>query len=174
MATVPVPRTWTVGELLTAAKLNADLRNGLNFLLSGKPLASLAKTTNQSVPNSTFTVVTWNSEIIDRDGGHDNATNNSRYTSQTAGWYRVVAHLVWNANFTAKIRQTNFVRSAAQAYFLTSGFGDADGNNGSSTAVGLIFLSVGDYLEVHGNQASGAALDITAPNTHFDLEWTSS
>lgn len=174
MATVPSPRTWTVGELLTASKMNTDLRNGLNFLLSGKPVASLTKTANQSIPNNTFTNITWNTELIDRDAGHDNSTNNSRYTAQTAGWYRVIAHLSWNANFTAKIRQTAVLRSAAQLFFLSAGFGDADGNFASSTSAGLIFLSVSDYLEVQGMQASGGALDVVPTHSRFELEWSSS
>ncbi|MFI7643748.1 hypothetical protein [Nonomuraea sp. NPDC049400] len=174
MATVPTPRTWTVGELLTAAKLNTDLRNGLNFLLSGKPLAILGKTGNQTIPNSAWTTITWNSETVDRDAGHDNATNNSRYTAQTAGYYRVVAALLWNSGFTAKIRQTMVVKNASLAMFQGTGFGDADGSFASSTSLGTVFLAVSDYLEVQGMQATGSSWDVVPSSTRFELEWVSS
>jgi len=48
-------------------------------------------TTNQSIPDSTYTVVSFNSEDFDTNTYHDNSTNNSRFTipSGKAGYYAI-------------------------------------------------------------------------------------
>lgn len=99
MAILPNPRTWTVSEQVTAAKLNADIRDPFNFY-KAPPLARLRKSASQSVPNNVATPVTWEVEVIDRDSGHSNLTNTSRYVCQTTGWYHLRAGILWanNAN----------------------------------------------------------------------------
>lgn len=149
MATVPNPRTWTVGELLTASKLNTDLRDGMNFLLS-PPRTLLHKTASQSVNNTTWTVLTWNSEQYDNDGGHSNSTNNSRYTAQTAGWFTFTANILWASS------------GERGARFLKNGsgnpFGEAVINGYAVHITGWTLLSVNDYVEVMGYQNSGGSL----------------
>lgn len=92
MATIPNPRTWGTSEQVTAAKLNADIRDSFNFY-KAPPLARLRKSGDQFINNNTATAVTWDFEMFDRDSGHSNITNNSRYTAQTAGWYHLSANL---------------------------------------------------------------------------------
>ncbi|MEV0616206.1 hypothetical protein AB0I81_23025 [Nonomuraea sp. NPDC050404] len=170
MATVPNPRTWTVGELLTASKLNTDLRDGLNFLLS-PPLASLIKGNSQSIPNNSTQTVTWVSEEIDRDGGHDNVTNNSRYTAQSAGWYKFTLTQTWNFGTTgirqSIIRKNNTTNLIVHLYVPIGGGGGASG-----ALSGIAFLAVSDYLEVRAFQDSGSALDLQSTD-RWSLLWVS-
>lgn len=159
MATVPSPRTWAVGELLTAAKLNTDLRDGLNFLLT-PPRALLHKSANQSINLTTWTAVTWDSEQYDSDGGHSDSTNNSRYTVQTAGWWEFHARIMFN---TA-------AGGDRGARFLKNGAGNPFGEHasGSSTSVndagthGWALLSVGDYIETQAYQGASGSLSVAA------------
>lgn len=170
MATVPVPRTWTVGELLTASKMNTDLRNGLNFLLSGKPLAVLQRTATQSFTNNTPAFVTWNTELIDRDGGHDNATNAQRYTAQTAGWYMITAAVDW-VNFSGGSRQISMSRSGAAQYSEARGASPSSYSSNNLLAVPL-FLSVADYVEISAIQDSGSTITVN-PSSRLTVEWIS-
>lgn len=177
MATVPTPRTWTVGELLTAAKMNTDLRDGLNFLLSGKPLAILGRNASQSIPNGAGTPIAWDLETVDRDGGHSTVTNNSRYTAATAGWYRVQGSVQWTANATG-IRDCGFVVNAAIQNHSFTGLGSSVANHGVQND-GLVLLAVNDYVEFSVTQTSGIALSINPSGggdqrNRFILEWTSS
>ncbi|MEV3980809.1 hypothetical protein [Nonomuraea sp. NPDC049758] len=168
---MPVPRTWTVGELLTASKMNADVRNGLNFLLSGKPLAILTRSSIQNFNHNTPAPVTWNSEVIDRDGGHDNVTNPTRYTAQTAGWYNVTAMLNW-VNFAGGSRYLGLNRSGAAVYTEARGASPASYPSVNLLAV-PIFLSLGDYVTAEGMQDSGSTINIQPGFSQLTLEWVS-
>lgn len=177
MATVPAPRTWTVGELLTAAKMNTDVRDGLNFLISGKPIAILGRNSSQSIPNNAGTAVGWDLETVDRDGAHSTSTNNSRYTAQTAGWYRLQGSVQWTANATG-IREIGFVVNAAIQLHTITGVGSSVANH-SLLNEGMALLAVNDYIELSVFQSSGGALSINPSGggdqrNRFVLEWVSS
>jgi hypothetical protein len=171
MATVPVPRTWTVGELLTASKMNTDVRNGLNFLLA-KPMAILQRSTAQNFTHNTPALVTWNSEIIDRDGGHDNSTNPSRYVAQTAGWYNVTAFLDW-VNFSGGVRYLAMTRSGASLWTEVRSATSSASYPSYNLLVAPVFLSLGQYIEVTALQDSGSTINIQPATSQLTLEWIS-
>jgi len=52
------PKTFTVGELLTAADLNAYVRDNLDFLYR-KPIVTVRLTATQSVASASDHVVQW-------------------------------------------------------------------------------------------------------------------
>lgn len=169
MATVPSPRTWTVGELLTAAKLNTDLRDGLNFLLA-PPFAVLRKSADQSIPSGSTTQVTWDVEDIDRDGGHSNVTNNSRYTSNTAGWYRISTICTWGS-VGSDNRSLTFARNGSASFDIVANATNTLALKGNIT----LFLAVSDYVDVRVLQTSGVSVNIATYNTMTRLEvaWVS-
>ncbi|MFD9949814.1 hypothetical protein ACFWYW_55905 [Nonomuraea sp. NPDC059023] len=167
MATLPSPRTWTVGELLTAAKLNLDLRDGLNFLLS-PPLAVLRKSGNQSIPQSASTEVTWDVEDIDRDGGHSTVSNTSRYTSQTAGWYNFSTVIGWDVAATDRVLSFASTTSPSDV--------QVDRRNGSDSTMNgqaAIFLGVGDYTVVSVIRFSASAQAVASLYSRFEARWAS-
>jgi hypothetical protein len=87
VGTVPSFRTWVAGEIVTAAYMNANVRDAGNFMI-GQPIAFLRQATLQSIPNNAFTSISLDTSDVDSDGGHSNITNNSRYTGKTAGWFQ--------------------------------------------------------------------------------------
>lgn len=174
MATVPNPRTWTVGELLTAAKLNTDLRDGLNFLLAS-PRAQLYKTAPQSTATGTFTTLSFDAEVIDSDGAHSTSTNNSRFTAQTSGWYQVSASIHWNPDSTAGFRMTTIdINNSGTPQFFDMSVPMSD-NSLVLNPCGMLFLNVGDYVEVKVYQNSGASRNVsgTLTGTHIEYFWRS-
>jgi len=83
------PRTWTTGELVTASIMNAHVRDNLNALRSSNPAVSVYATSDQTIPNATWTALTWDSEQLDIDSIHNPASNPTRLTSVTSGYYLV-------------------------------------------------------------------------------------
>lgn len=176
MATLPNPRTWTVGELLTASKLNLDLRDGLNFLLS-PPLAILRKNASQSTSNGVHAAITFEVEDIDRDGGHSTSVNTSRYTSQTAGYYHLAGEITFAANATGWrdiMFQKNGSSTTRQSRNGTPAIpgGTADS---ALNLTGYMFLGVSDYVEILAYQTSGGALNVLVSNqdSRFEICWKS-
>lgn len=166
MATVPTFRTWTAGEVATAAFMNSNVRDGGNFFLA-QPCAELRQTVAQSLTSAAYTGITFDTEDADTDNGHSTVTNTSRYTSPTAGRLLVGGAVSFAAN-SAGVRATAWALNGTQI------------NGGQTTFVGtnLIEASVParvktivvngstDYIELHGYQNTGGALNtaVTAVN----------
>lgn len=170
MATVPNPRTWTVGELLTASKMNTDVRDALNFLLVNKPLAVLY-TTNTITPNNSFVNVTWNQEILDRDGGHSTSSNTDRYTAQTAGWYRVHCWVSFNDSFDANVRGLSLSHSADSIIGTNYKTSPSNGYNTGLNVEAVTFMSVNQYVTVNAFSRNSQSLGTGATANRFEIEW---
>jgi hypothetical protein len=156
----PTPRTWTVGEGLTAAKLNTDLRDGLNFLLA-PPRAELYRTVNQAVANSSLVAIGFDAEVIDSDGGHSTSTNNSRYTAQTAGWFDCVCQAWWDTTASSSFRSTAaYVNGGSFARRTVGGLASVPTYSPIAPCVATLFLNVGDYVEFKVLQLSGASVNV--------------
>ena len=179
MATVPNPATWTVGDLLTASNLNLDLRDSLNFLLA-PPLAILIDPGTGPIPDATVTALPWPSEAIDRDGGHSNSTNNTRYTCQTAGYYDIYCAVAWQ-HTTANRRNLNIRKNGstdlAGSIFDQTAATDTSFPLYPTQSVSLkTFLSVGDYVETTVWHNNGGAIPLSAIVTglqRWELQWVS-
>lgn len=168
MATVPTPRTWTVGELLTAAKLNTDLRDGLTFLLS-PPLAVL-KASAGTVTGGGDKPIAFQLEDIDRDGGHSTVTNVTRYTAQTAGWYSITSTVGMTLPGGSDGYSDCFHRKNGTTKHASTNLW-ASTNNRTIIVAGKMFLAVGDYAEVA--LYLNATITTDAATARFELEWCS-
>jgi hypothetical protein len=111
----------------------------------------------QSMPNATWTSVTFNTEVFDTAGGHDLVTNTSRYTVQAGhgGLWMVSAKMSWDGNTTNR----------RLARFLVNGAAVIPGSELSVPAAATallapvyavpVVLAAGDYIEIQQNQDSG-------------------
>lgn len=178
MATVPAEITWVAGSIVTAAQLNLNLRDGINFFVN-PVIAVLRQTVAQSLTSAVFTSINMDTEDIDRDGGHSTVTNTSRYTAQTAGWYEALACVHYSANVTGRRITRWAVNAAALLASFTSmaSVATGTGSTGMDAVPRRVFLNVGDFLEVQGFQDSGGALNtqVGAENaSYFSVLWVSS
>jgi hypothetical protein len=138
---------------------NTNVRDAVNFL-TAQPLAVLYTTAVQSIPTGAWTAFTFDSESIDRDGGHSTVTNTSRYTSQTSGWYLLLGTGVYATNTTGfrglAIEQNGNVGNLYARLQLPP----ATAGQTSLTTGAVLFLTSGtDYAELAGFQNSGGALN---------------
>lgn len=140
--------------------------------LERPPLAVLFQTVVQSVPNGTWGVLTFDSEVVDTYGGHSTSSNTSRYTCQYAGWYRVGGRAAFDINATgsrgARVHINGaYIRGAAT-------LGAAGNLNGIPYTEHVLYLQVGDYVEIAGGQNSGGALSTANVNeaaSYMYVEW---
>ena len=71
--------------------------NNPKRLLLGQPRVRVGKSADQTIANSSSTIVSWNQESFDVGDLHDNSTNNSRLTipADEAGVYMVGVSIPW-------------------------------------------------------------------------------
>lgn len=188
---VPVQRTWTTGEVVTAAEFNSNVRDAVNFLLAS-PRCVLGKSGNYSVTDSTSPIcVLWDVEYVDSDTMHA-AGLTSRMTSNTAGRfeYEFMAH--W-PQFTTNIStiMCGIAKNVDQSTGTWSGgkfvedTRQATGNNNggfygsTGSCRGDSFMNSGDWVTFWIAQAgSGATFNCTPGSIPFSIfcsgRWISS
>ena len=155
---VPSTRLFSAGEIETGAYLNSAITNLGNFML-GKPILQMNQTVAQSIPNTTWTAITFTAEVIDRDNAHSTTVNTSRLTAQTAGWYFISGRVQFAANATGQ-RLSGWTINGTQ--ISTNRYPTITIASIPATALAdsrLIYLSVNDYLELVAYQDSGGALN---------------
>ena len=165
---IPTPASEVPGASIASSLWNSQVRDGLGYLLND-PLFVGTQTTSQNVLTGVWTPINFNTEQFDTYGGHDNVTNNSRYTAQVAGYYSVCGVVCWAANATnvraARIHVNGNVVQGTSQMFPTS----STNVTGVATPTRCIYLNVGDYVEVAGYNNSGAASPGLATSVAADL-----
>lgn len=175
MATVPAPKTWIAGEIVTAAYLNG-VRDALLFLLA-RPYVSVRQSVAQSLASNTWAGITFTTEETDNDGMHSTGSNTSRLTAVTPGWYQVSGQVAFAANAAGSRNARLAVNGTAVDATGTTTL-PGNGNIGVATiAARAVFLNAGDYVEIQGMQSSGGALNTSASGEYVSAltaTWQSS
>lgn len=154
-------RTWIVGEILTAAFLNQQLRDNLNWLYNG-PECIVRRTASQSITQNVLTAVSFDLEDRDIDAMWDVALP-TRLTAVHQGKYWVNYVVVFAAVNAQTERYTEITRSDAQVYGIDQRPSLTSATLGTTTtASSLIEMTAGVYVEIKARQASAAALNLTA------------
>lgn len=127
-----------------------------------RPTLAAYQTVTQSINNTTATAITMTSEVIDSENGHSNVSNTSRYTPTKAGYYLCIGQVAWGLNTTGD-RTAQFRKNGATLdgapYGSEPALNGAAFLFGGSYAMAVIFCNgTTDYIELWGNQNSGAAL----------------
>ncbi|MGW2936086.1 hypothetical protein ACWDA7_30510 [Streptomyces sp. NPDC001156] len=165
---IPVPAQEVPGASVASTLWNSQVRDGLGFLL-GEPLFMGTQTSSQNVPSGAWTAINLNTEQIDTYGGHDNVTNNSRYTAQVDGWYSVCGVSCWANNGTgtraSRIHVNGNVVQGSSQMFAPN----PSNITGVATPLRTVYLNTGDYVELAGWNSSGLALPGLATGVAADL-----
>lgn len=145
-----------------------------------KPVFVARKSASQNINDSTITAVTWTgADDIDSVGGHNPASNSSRYTVQTgwAGAYRATVELIIAGDVDG-IRDIGFMVNGNTALpYRANHYAGLPAFNVTIRTGGIIpvKLNVGDYLEVFVYQTAGNVLAVSAgtgtQSGTWDVEW---
>jgi len=177
MATVPGTRTWSVGEDITASRLNLELRDALDFLLTDHPHCHVSDTTGTTMTNGTSTLVPFDGETYDNDTMHSTVTNNSRVNFTTAGLYEIMARVTITGGTTITTMDLNVrLNSAGSSSGGTSIRTQPWDTGGSLKMAELYFhrpFAAADYIEVFLQQSSGAnrTTSATTIGTMVQARW---
>ncbi len=164
------PHTWTGTDVLSASltgggrvPLNVELRDTIAFL-NNPPIARLtAEGGSQTIPTGAgWTSIQFPTETVDTYNGHNNATNNTRYTCQRAGLYLVAGYAaVAEPGTNSGYRAVRLLMNGTAAYAGWTTIPAASGTAGTAIySLALIRMAAGDYVETQMQQTQGAALTI--------------
>jgi hypothetical protein len=159
--TVPVMATETPGTYWTAALVNAQIRDPMNFLLGVPRFRGYAATT-QSISDSTWTSLSIDTEVVDSDAGHSTVTNTSRYVCQVAGTYLLAGTSAFAANATGNRAARLAINGIAIPGSFVKTLAATVTHSSATLTTAIAPMSVGDYVEVQGYQSSGSALSTSA------------
>jgi len=160
------PRTWT-SATLTAAQLNTDVKDNIDWLASSKHTWQLVALSH-GIGTAAYTAIPYSSESWDNGGLHSTSSNHSRVTISVAGKYMVFGWADFAANATGTSRYQAIRKNGATLRYVNS---PKDSNNAAySTIAMLVSCAAGDYLEHVAYQDSGSTLTC---NFNFDGTWYS-
>lgn len=151
-----------VGDQFTAA-IEQQIAAAINGIAQQAKFSG-GSSALQSIPTGTITALTLNTETVDTAGGHSTSTLNTRYTVQSgfAGCYLVVVRVGYAANATGRRTAGVSVNGTGLQIAQTSVVGTAAGVTIVNSTYLTDSLNVGDYIEGHALQDSGAALNTLA------------
>lgn len=117
----------------------------------------------QSLTSGALTAISLAAEAHDQGGMHDNVTNNSRLTIPAGGGgtYLMYGQIAFAASGVGT-RQAQILGNGSVLLAKSHLVPGAAGNISIAQAFAVRQASVGDYIEVHGRQDSGGALNTDA------------
>ena len=157
----------STGDVYTAAAHNLILENVENYRVP--PMCRVKQTSGASIGDASNTILAFNAEDFDTDGMHDNATNNSRITINTAGVYLVIASVRYTAGVSDDTR-ISILKNGGNV-----GIDERGPNNTRSgqQVMGYYDLAAADYLEaqVYQNNSANTARTTDTPYTFLSAAW---
>lgn len=165
-------KTWVTGDDITAALLNAHIRDNSQFLHQ-PPCCRVFNSANISVSNGAYNALTFNSERYNTDSMHSTAVNTSRITATTAGKYNAGGCIQYAAAAGGSIRAAAVRLNGLTivGHMTTPSLGAS-----ASPQVNVscdYALAAADYLELLAFQDSGAALNATVNGNYSPEFWAS-
>jgi len=127
------------------------------------PMCSLYQSAAQSVPNNTWTSITFTSENLDTHSGHSTSSNTSRFTCPS-GWagYYLVSGIVFLASGSVGVKLAAFAKNGTRLPGTPRLTTSATDGVGISIPARVVQLAVGDSLELQTLHTQGASVNTFA------------
>jgi len=130
------------------------------------PSVRVFRSTVQSVPSSTWTSISWDTVRYDRGpAAHWNINNPTRLTCQVAGTYAISGHVTFN-NIAGGTYRIIDLHINGTRYTAINGMSGGVAITAASppyiSIPEIVYLNVGDYIELRAYQDSGSSLNINA------------
>ena len=122
------------------------------------------KSTDQSIPNSTYTVVTFEDELFDNQDIKE--SDDSTFTVRETGLYLVVASLTYAANSTG-VRDCVIRKNGTRIQGMNQNTVSVGITSIQATAI--IYLDKDDALDVLAYQTSGSSLNLYSNERYTNM-----
>jgi hypothetical protein len=159
------PKTWISTDVPTYTDFN-DISENLRFLHT-KDRVHAYDSADQNISNTTWELMTWDSEDYDNNTLHSTSSNTGRLTCQSSGLYLVEFKINWEVNTTGQRRvmlRKNSGGSDSGGTAQGTWYAEAIGTEQTTVAGGRgIVLNTGgsnDYVELFVYQNSGGSLAV--------------
>jgi len=173
-------KTWSVGDVLTAADMNLYVRDNTTWLGTDKPIVRVYHSANESIAHATTFALQMNTAQFNNQAMWASGSN-KRLTCPTgmSGKYLIGGQILFAAHGTGtravQVRENGTT-------FLGTGY--APGSAGLNTVPNLATIfelsdngaSANDYVELTGYQDSGVAVNSLTSGVespHFFAVWIS-
>lgn len=153
---IPTVKTWTTGEVPSAANLQAQVSDPITFAIN-PPCAIVARAANQSIASGASAYLSWDTEVADNRAMF--APTSDTVTITESGLYLATAWGRWDTNPTG-IRVLEVHQNGIT---ITSESGNASGSTSDhrDTVVAPLACAVGDVIKINTFQNSGSTLNMT-------------
>ena len=167
--TPPSQRTWTVSDVVTAAMMNANVRDAVNYL-EQPPMFSARQTATATATGATPAWTTIGFDSIDGDPYSGWNASSVVWYVPFASWWQTTVRVAFAFNATG-------FRGAGIGYSATTPDANAQvllpavPSSGNATTLEVTdtrYVAAGGYIRALGYQNSGAALN-TATQCKFDI-----
>lgn len=165
MSTWTDPKTWTAGDVLTAAEMNTYVRDNVDFVYT-RPSARAYKDANSTISTATWTAPSLTGEEWDTDGIHD-VGDPKKFTipSGMGGRWRfdVLADWAYNASYLSGIRSCRFLLDGATGSDVIS-IQDPNSNNANTLLnfTHVLNLTAGQYVEVQVRHTEATSITLAS------------
>ena len=162
----------TNGQVLTA---DSTAATGLKWATPSTTFAGarVYGSAVQSILNSTYTLVTWNTESYDTNAFHDVVTNTGRFTipSNYAGKYLINIKTMFNSSSNTGARNLALYKNGSS--ILDSEFSLSTRGNLQMSLTSVQSAAVADYYEVYVLQSTGGSinLDLTSGYSEYSISY---
>lgn len=151
------PASVSTATTITSSWGNS-VKAAVDFL-ANPPACRVYNNANQSIPDSTVTPLTFNTERYDTDTMHSTAALTSRITIKTAGLYLITGTIAFAAGGSSGTRLAGIILGGS----VKIAEQQAVTNAGVSVNVSTVYkFAVNDYVELYAYQVSAGALNSLA------------
>lgn len=176
MSTAPTFRTWVTGEVVTAAEMNANIRDAGQYLTGGsaaqRPTFVARQNAVTSMTNGVYTTMLHGQ--VDRDTDSSYAPGSGQFFVNTAGLFLFVATFAFANNATGSRGGRLLCNNGMQS--VSAILAAAEDSLGHCTCAFLGIMGAGTHTMVaQGLQTSGGALNSSGNNdSTFSAAWLAS
>lgn len=159
LADSPTIVTPTIASFTNAQHDHQDADDGGTLTHSALvvPAVRVYNTTNQTIDNTTVTILTFDSERFDTASMHDTSSNTSRITIPVAGIYRFTATIGFEAAMGAATRVITSLKLNGTTYIGRMETNKIPSTNLVQCCTCIWQCAANDYVEVDVYQDSGVA-----------------
>jgi len=155
--TVPSGATFNVAGTLQSG----------GVALGNTPMFRVFRSSDQSVANSTYTKIQYDSESYDTDAAFDSSTN-YRFTAPSAGKYYFLAQLQYTATTDGgQLRAQFYVNGSAFNANLRMQHTSPNTSDNFVVMADVLSLSASDYVEVFGYQSESGSRNFESYKNYF-------